>query len=207
MSYLDVELEDIKTLRRFFTGRQSLITAGTHIKLHTLRIDHSMLGAFKATDVSQSSVTYVDELEDDDDYNSDLEEGTMTDGATEFEDAPDEEDGAAQQELGGGVPLNEDLDELEDDADDDSAVELASVSVGQSDDDDDDEDVDGDNADTPSEGGRDEPDDGKMADGPATGDEEDELASNASDEDGEQWLLKHVDVLEAIHFDWRLENP
>lgn len=216
MAYLDLELEEIKTLRHFFTTRQSLITAGTHQRVHLLRLDRSILTRLKTADISQESVTYVDDFEDDDDYDSDLEDDLMTDGATDFDDVVEEE-GAFQPAPDLEAPPNEDLDELEDDADDDNAsFGAGSVSVGDSDTDDDEEegaedDVDGDFdvSHVISEVEMDEADEAKIAVGLATApEEEDELASNVDEEeDGEQWLRKHVDVLEAIDFDWRLENP
>lgn len=196
MPYLDFELEDVKSLRRFLMARKSLSGSGNYIRLHKLRLDRSILTSFKDTDASQASFTCVDELEDDDDYDSEVEDGTMTDGGSEFAETADEDglDGDnAQTEADA-----EDQDELEDDTSTD-AVELASVSVGDSDDDDDD-DEDDDASDAADEVG-----DGK---GLVANDEEDELASNASDdEDGEQWIRRHVEILEAVDFDWKRENP
>lgn len=199
MSYLDFELEDVKSLRHFLVARKSLAGSGSHTRLHKLRLDRSILTSFKATDASQASFTYVDELEDDDDYDSEVEDGTMTDGASEFAETVDE-DG-----LGGDDTLadTEDQDELEDDAD--AAVELASVSVGDSDEDDDDEDEEDDEA---ADTEADEIEETKAASKLTLSDEEDELASNSpDDEDGEQWIRRHVEILEAVDFDWKRENP
>jgi hypothetical protein len=199
MSYLDFELEDVKSLRRFLMARKSLTGSDSLNRLHKLRLDRSILASFKATDASQASFTYVDELEDDDDYDSEVEDGTMTDGASEFAETADEDgfDGAD------ALVDAEDQDELEDDTDA-AAVELASVSVGDSDDDDDDDDEDDEAADVEA----DEIDETKATLKLAPNDEEDELASNGpDDEDGEQWIRRHVEILEAIDFDWKKENP
>lgn len=192
MPYLDVELEDVKSLRRFLTTRKSLAGSGGCNRLHMLRLDRSILTSFKDTDASQASFTYVDELEDDDDYDSEAEDGTMTDGGSEFAETADEDELEGDNTLADA----EDQDELEDDTDA-AAVELASVSVGDSDDDDGDEDGDDE---------IDEIEESKVASRLCACDE-DELASNDPDEDGEQWIRRHVEILEAVDFDWKKENP
>lgn len=219
MAYLDLELEDIRIFRRFFTTHSKLVNAGTHKRLQLLRLDRSILDGLKTADVSLESVTYVDDFEDDDDYDSDLDDDLMTDGASDFDDGGDEPLPAQQEPPTDAALPNEDLDELEDDPeaeddDDNGSFEDTSVSVGHSDDEDDEEveveGVDADDAnDTTLEIDVDEVDEAKVASGlAAANDEEDELASNSSDhEDGEHWLRKHVDLLETIDYDWKLENP
>lgn len=204
MHYVDLEVEEVKLFRRFFLWRQARRAKGSYEKLHTLRLDQSIIYDLKTTDISQDSVTQVEDFEDDEDYDSGVEDDAMTDGATEFDELPDEEDAVNVAEE---APLDgEEEDELADsDADEES---LPSHSSDDSDEDDDEEvEVElQDDLDLSSEPTVDVP---TGAAAKSVSDERDELASTTSgdEENFEQWVCKHVEVLESVRYNWHSENP
>lgn len=232
MPYLSIDLDDLKLLRRFLLERTTLARKNLHARLHTLRLDRTILEAFRAASKAGgapgslgveggSEDTFFEDWEDDEDYAEGLEGDGFTDadGATDFEGEPN-------------VPFLDDEDD-EEDGNLDELADDAAAAVGDEDPSDaDDFSVDieaGDDADESSEDSEDddeveldEVDEANVAahvTAPLASsepeEEEDELASNGpplsseseEPEDGEEWIRRHVDVLEAIDYDWRAENP